>query len=129
MSEPVWLPYELILDLHAEQLREHGGAPGLRDENGLRSALARPRQIATYEPGASLFRLAAAYAYGLTRNHPFVDGNKRAAFIAAGVFLGLNDWYLDAPEGESTDMVLALAAKDIDEAAFAAWLKRWSAPP
>jgi death-on-curing protein len=129
VSEPVWLPYELILDLHAEQLREHGGAPGLRDENGLRSALARPRQIATYESGASLFRLAAAYAYGLTRNHPFVDGNKRAAFIAAGVFLGLNDWYLDAPEGEATGMVLALAAKDIDEAAFTAWLKRWSVPP
>lgn len=68
MSEPVWLPYELIVDLQAEQLQEHGGASGLRDENGLRSSLARPRQIATYEPGGSLFRLAAAYAYGLTRN-------------------------------------------------------------
>jgi death-on-curing protein len=128
VSEPDWLDPEAIVDLHAEQIEEHGGAPGLRDENGLRSALARPQQIAAYEPEASLFRLATAYAYGFTQNPPVVDGNKRTAFIAAFAFLRINGWYLDAPEGEAEEMMLALSARRIDEAAFTEWLERRSVP-
>jgi death on curing protein len=118
-----WLPLEAVLDLHEEQLEEHGGAAGLRDENALHSALARPQQIAAYEPEATVFRLAAAYAFGLTRNHPFVDGNKRIAFIAAGTFLSLNGWYLDALEREAETMMIGLSARSIDEHIFADWLK------
>jgi death on curing protein len=132
VSEPdwLWLPFEAVIDLHAEQLEEHGGAVGLRDENALRSALARPQNLALYEPDtATAFRLAAAYAYGLTQNHAFVDGNKRIAFVAAATFLLLNGWYLDALETEAERMMLALSAKEIDEHAFTAWLEQHSIRP
>ena len=121
-----WLPLEAILELHAEQLEEHGGADGIRDRAALESALGRPQLIFDYEQDATLFRLAAAYAYGLTQNHPFVDGNKRISLIAAGTFLQLNGWYLDATEREAVDMMLALSSKTMDETGFALWLEQRS---
>ena len=108
--------------LHDESLAEHGGRPGLRDEGLLESALARPHQLLAYgEP--DLAALAAAYAFGLARNHAFVDGNKRAAFLATGLFLGLNGWRLQVSQLEATRTMLALAAGDLPEDAFAEWLR------
>jgi death on curing protein len=121
-----WLPLEAVLELHTEQLEEHGGAAGIRDRGALESALARPQMIFNYEQDATLFRLAAAYAFGLTQNHPFVDGNKRISLIAAGTFLQLNGWYLDATEGEAVEMMLALSSKSKNEADFALWLEERS---
>lgn len=118
-----WLPIEALLELHAEQLEEHGGAPGLRDRGGLESAVMRPQQILGYEPDTTVFRLAGAYAFGLTQNHPFIDGNKRAALIAAGTFLAMNGWYLDATEQETVKIMLGLSSKEVSEADFCAWLE------
>ena len=113
--------------LHDESLAEHGGRPGLRDEGLLESALARPHQLLAYgEP--DLAALAAAYAFGLVRNHAFVDGNKRAAFLAAGLFLALNGWRLEASQLEATRTMLALAAGELPEDAFADWLRRHIRP-
>lgn len=122
MNEPVWIQRQLILALHERLLAEHGGAAGVRDEGLLDSALGRPRQIFTYEE-PDLPRLAAAYAAGIVRNHPFVDGNKRAGFMAAYLFLGRNGLRLVASEVDATHMMLDLAAGMIDEAMFAAWLR------
>lgn len=117
-----WLSPEVLVAVHAEQLAEHGGAVGVRDEGLFESALARPRQAAAYgQPDAA--DLAAAYAFGLVRNHPFVDGNKRTAYVAAELFLLLNGWSMTASDESATLTTLALAAGDIDEAAFAAWLR------
>ena len=118
-----WLPLQALLELHAEQLEEHGGAPGLRDRGGLESALVRPQQILGYEPDSTVFRLAGAYAFGLTQNHPFIDGNKRAALVAAGTFLAMNGWYLDATEQETVKVMLALSAKATSEGEFGAWIE------
>ncbi|MBB5518106.1 death-on-curing protein [Amphiplicatus metriothermophilus] len=108
--------------LHAEQLAEHGGAAGVRDEGLLESALARPENMAAYgEP--DLFELAAAYAFGIVKNHPFVDGNKRAGFMAAATFLLLNGWTLTATDKEVVEAMLALAAGEASEEEFALWLK------
>ena len=126
MSAPVWVARELVLVLHDRLLAEHGGAPGLPDEGLLDSALARPRQLLAYGD-ADICALAAAYAAGLVRNYPFVDGNKRIAFMTAYVFLARNGRRLLAPEAEATAMVIGLAAGEIDEAAFAAWLRARSA--
>jgi death-on-curing protein len=124
-----WLSAEAIIDLHAEQLEEHGGAAGLRDENALRSALARPLNMVAYDPaGVTVYRLAAAYAYGLARSHPFVDGNKRIAFLAAAAFLLMNGCYLDALEHDAAQVVLRLAAGEIGEDDFAAWLEDHAYP-
>ena len=113
--------------LHDESLAEHGGRPGLRDEGLLESALARPHQLLAYgEP--DLAALAAAYAFGLARNHAFVDGNKRAAFLATGLFLGLNGWRLQVSQLEATRTMLALAAGELPEDALADWLRRHAAP-
>ena len=112
--------------LHDESLAEHGGRPGLRDEGLLESALARPHQLLAYgEP--DLAALAAAYAFGLARNHAFVDGNKRAAFLAVGLFLYLNGLRLHASQAEATVTMLAVAAGDLCEADFAAWLRAHTA--
>ena len=122
MTAPVWVEHDLVLLLHDRLLAEHGGAPGLRDEGVLASALARPRQLLAYgDP--DLCDLAAAYAAGLVRNHPFVDGNKRTAFITAYVFLTRNGPALTAPETDATTMMMALAAGEIDDLTFAAWLR------
>ncbi|MCU0636876.1 MAG: type II toxin-antitoxin system death-on-curing family toxin [Gemmatimonadaceae bacterium] len=109
--------------VHLDQLREHGGMPGLRDENALEAALARPQHKWHYEPDSDLATLAAAYAYGLTKAHPFNDGNKRAAFLAALTFLGLNGTELGATEEEAVQVVLALAAGTLGEDELAVWLR------
>ena len=118
-----WVLEGVVRAVHAEQLAAHGGGPGVRDPGLLASALARPRHLAECgEPDA--FTLAAAYAWGLVRNHPFIDGNKRTGFLAAYIFLDSNGWELVAAEAEVAAVVLALAAGEMEEAAFAAWLGR-----
>ena len=117
-----WISKRALLLLHDESLAEHGGASGIRDEGLLESALARPENLAAYgEP--DIAALAAAYGFGLAKNHPFVDGNKRAAFLAVGLFLALNGQQLVVSQAEATSTVLALAASEITEEAFAAWLR------
>lgn len=119
----VWVPIDAVIDLHAELLAEHGGAAGLRDRGALESALARPLQLQAYDPEADLFALAAAAAHGITQNHPFVDGNKRAAFVTLGVFLTLNGRYLDATEQAAGQVIVELAAGRLSETELAAWLR------
>jgi death-on-curing protein len=123
VTEPVWLDAFILKLLHAEALQAHGGASGVRDEGLLESALARPLNRHAYEGEVDRIRLAAAYAWAIARNHPFVDGNKRTAFIAAASFLLLNGLELDAPEGEAIAAMLDLAAGDLPEEGFAAWLR------
>ena len=123
MKEPHWIDRRAMVLLHAESLAEHGGRAGVVDEGLLESALTRPRQILTYEAGPDLARLAAAYAAGLVRNHPFEDGNKRAAFLAAGLFLELNGFRLTASQVDATRAVLALAAGQMKEEEFASWIR------
>ena len=118
-----WVPRLVIEAVHVDQVREHGGLIGIRDENALESALARARQRWTYEPGADLSRLAADYAFGIARNHPFRDGNKRVAFVAAVTFLGLNGLDFVAPEDEVVERMLALASGDLDEDQVADWIR------
>jgi death-on-curing protein len=121
--KPVWLGEAVVLAMHGRLLAEHGGAQGLRDSSLLNSALARPRQLLAYgEP--DIYELAAAYASGIIRNHPFVDGNKRMAFVAAYVFLGVNGLRLVATEVDAAQVVTLLAADEIDETAFSAWLRK-----
>lgn len=126
MNEPEWLTEQLVTSLHGELLAEHGGATGLRDEGLLASALARPRKKHNYE-NPSLIELAAAYAYGICSNHPFVDGNKRVALAAVDVFLILNGRELVAPEAEAVVMIRDLAAGEIGEAEIADWISANSA--
>ena len=122
-EEPRWVSKQALLLLHMESLAEFGGADGLRDAGLLESALARPHNLHAYEGEADVCRLAAAYAAGIARNHPFVDGNKRAALAAAGVFLMLNGLDLVADKAEATVAMLDLAAGDLSEEGFAAWLR------
>ena len=127
MSEPanpawVWIDAAVLRAVHEEQLVEHGGAPGVRDIGLFESALARPRHLAMYgEP--DLAALAAAYGYGLARNHPFVDGNKRTAHVCYRVFIALNDGQLTATDEEKYIAMLGLAEGSTSEAEFAAWLR------
>jgi death-on-curing protein len=122
-----WLQREVILAVHEEQLAEHGGATGVRDEGLMDSALARPRHLAAYgEPDHA--DLAAAYGYGLARNHPFIDGNKRTAFVAVELFLALNGWALTAGDADCVLTLLSVAAGEIDEPGFADWIRRHSLP-
>jgi len=121
VTEPVWLPSNLILAIHERQLREFGGPAGVRDAGALESALGRARNRRAYE-GANYPRLAAGYAFGIARNHPFVDGNKRAALLALVTFLGLNDIELTASEAEAVIMIRRLAAGEIDEDELASWI-------
>lgn len=122
-----WVDKRLLLILHDESLAEHGGAAGLRDEGLLDSALARPLNLLAYgDPDAA--DLAAAYGLGIAKNHVFVDGNKRAAFLSVGLFLALNGYRLNAAQADATLTVMSLAAGDIDEAEFARWIRANSAP-
>ncbi|MGG5886754.1 type II toxin-antitoxin system death-on-curing family toxin [Falsiroseomonas sp. HC035] len=123
MGEPRRLDRRALLYLHGESLRQFGGADGLRDEGLLDSTLARPRSRFADEGDVDLCNLAAAYAHGLVRNHPFVDGNRRAALAASGVFLMANGVDLTAPPALVTVAVLDLAADDMSAAAFANWLR------
>ncbi|MRR13541.1 type II toxin-antitoxin system death-on-curing family toxin, partial [bacterium] len=100
-----------------------GGMPGLRDENSLESALARPRQLLAYKPAADLPALAASYGYGLARNHPYNDGNKRVAFVVMAVFLGLNGLEFTASEAEVVTTIVALASGELDEETVADWIR------
>jgi death-on-curing protein len=118
-----WVPRLVVDSAHLDQLREHGGLPGIRDENALEAALARPRQKAHYEPDSDLATLAAAYAFGLAKAHPFNDGNKRTAFLTAVIFLGLNGKDLAATEAEVVQAMTALAAGSLTEAAMAKWIR------
>ena len=108
---------------HLDQLREHGGLPGVRDDNALEAALARARQTWHYEPGLDLATLAAAYAFGLAKAHAFSDGNKRTAFIAMMIFLGLNGKELTATEVEVVQMMVSLADGSMTESALADWIR------
>lgn len=120
----VWLSKPLVLAIHDRQLAEHGGSPGLRDDHLLESALARPQQLEAYgDPPPDLAALAAALAFGLARNHPFVDGNKRTAHVAYRSFLLLNGAELAAPAEEMFLQMLALAEGRLSEADFAQWLR------
>ena len=122
-----WVDKRLLLLLHNESLALHGGATGLRNEGLLESALARPLNLVAYgQPDHA--DLAAAYASGLAKNRAFVDGNKRAAFLCVGLFLGLNGYRLTSSQADATVTVLALAASDINEFEFAAWVRANSRP-
>ena len=123
MQEPVWLDRTVCDAIHFDQLRQHGGIPGVRDENALESALARPRNRWVYEPEGDLAALAAAYGYGIANNHGYNDGNKRVAFLAMYVFLGLNGWEIEAPEPGVVEIMLALADGRLDEERLADWLR------
>ena len=117
-----WIDPQVLLLLHEESLSEHGGASGLRDEGLLDSALARPLNLALYEE-PDIASLAVSYGVGLAKNHPFVDGNKRAAFLSVGLFLGLNGYRLQTTQTEATMTVLAVAAGEVTEAEFAHWIR------
>jgi len=122
MIEPLWVTEELAKAIHARQLREFGGPPGIRDATMLASALDRPKNKWAYEQ-VGLPALAAAYAYGIARNHPFVDGNKRAAFLTTVVFLDINGIDFTAPEKEATAIILELAAGNVDEDGLMRWIR------
>lgn len=121
MTEPRWLDIDIVLDFHAEQLALFGGADGIRDQGLLESALARPINKFAYGE-ADLSVLAAAYGFGIARNHAFVDGNKRTALASMIVFLGLNRIDLDAPQESATAIMLSLAAGEITEDVLARWV-------
>jgi death-on-curing protein len=122
MKEPYWLTREECLALHEMMLSQHGGSEGLRDENMLESALAKPRQLFAYgEPTMS--DLAASYVFGLVKNHPFIDGNKRTGFMLGAGFLERNGYEFHASEAEAVVRTLALAASEMSESEFAVWLK------
>jgi death-on-curing protein len=121
-AEPLWILERTALAAHDRLLAAHGGAGGLRDAALLKSALARPRQHYVYSP-PDLVELAALYTAGLVRNHPFVDGNKRTGFAIGGAFLELNGFVFRASEEDAIQAVLALAAGQLDETGYAAWLR------
>jgi len=121
-NHPVWLQEALLEAVHDRLLAEHGGPSGIRNREGLEAALARPRHVAAYR-STDFFDLAAAYAFGIVRNHPFLDGNKRTAFLAAYIFLGRNGIALVAEEVDATHAVMGLAGGDLSEAQFSAWLR------
>ncbi len=127
MSKWRWISKQALLLLHAESLAEHGGGQGMRDEGLLDSALARPQNLAAYgEPDCAA--LAASYGVGVAKNHPFVDGNKRAALLATGLFLYLNGYRLTASQADTTITMLNVAAGTLTEDAFAAWLRQHARP-
>lgn len=117
---PQWVLLEVIKAAHQAQLEEHGGSPGIR--GALLSALARPENLFAYGK-PSVFEFATAYASGITRNHPFVDGNKRTGFLAAFIFLRINGYLLQASEAEAVVMTLGLASREVDETGYAKWLE------
>jgi death-on-curing protein len=122
-----WITRDIAMAAHTQSLSDHGGSPGVRDEGLLDSALARPQNVAAYgEP--IVYDLAAALAYGLAKNHPFIDGNKRTAFLCAYTFLGLNGAELDADEAEAAAIIIDLAAGAVTEEEFARWLRALSVP-
>ena len=124
MNEPRWLLQQTIVAVHSVVLEEHGGAPGIRDEDMLASALNRPLDKYTYDTDATIFQWAAAYSFGLAKNHPFIDGNKRVAFLAGSLFLELNGYNFTAEESDAAFVFEKLAAGKIKEADLAIWLEQ-----
>lgn len=124
MTEPNWVLPELVLAVHRMLLAEHGGSAGVRDQGLLDSALNRPQQRYAYESPITLFELAAAYSFGITKNHPFIDGNKRVALTVGAIFLEVNGASLNAPESEAVIIFEQLAAGLLTEAELAQWLAR-----
>jgi death-on-curing protein len=122
MTEPRWLTAVMVIAIHDEQLAIYGGSPGIRDTGMLESALDRPRNKWAYE-SAELPELAAAYGYGIARNHPFVDGNKRTSLLAIYTFLGVNGVDFVVPEAMAAAMILALAAGEVSEENLARWIR------
>ena len=119
----VWIADSVVRAIHEAQLAEHGGIAGIRDEGLLSSALARPHNLAAYGEGMDAAALGAAYAFGISRNRPFLDGNKRTAFVVMELFLDLNGWALNADDAECISTMLALASGDLDEKRLATWLR------
>ena len=124
MKSPRWIDRLALLLLHEETLAEHGGVTGLRDEAALDAALARPQHVHAYESEADLARLVAAYCFGLVRDHPFSDGNKRAGFLALGLFLSLNGFELSVDQAEAAETILRLAAGKLSEKDLAEWIRK-----
>lgn len=122
MKKPKWLTLHEISIFHSKQIQEHGGLQGIRDNNLLESALARPQQLFSYSE-ANIWELAASYAYGIIKNHPFLDGNKRTGIIAAAVFLMINGYNLTAPEEALYSITIGLAEGKQTENQFAKWLQ------
>lgn len=127
--EPKWIDKRAFLQLHGESLATFGGATGLRDESLLDSALSRPLNQWLYDKSVDLPSLAAAYGFGIAKNHAFVDGNKRAAFLAIGLFLAINGRRLRAEQVDAINTVLGVAAGSLDEESLAAWIRKHSKPP
>jgi death-on-curing protein len=126
MSEPAWIELAVVLAIHDEQLAEHGGQPGVRDPGLLESALGRPRNQFAYGD-TSITRLAASYAFGISRNHPFLDGNKRTSLVVAELFLELNGYTLAASDAQCVTTFLQLAAGELTEDELAGWIAANSA--
>jgi death on curing protein len=122
-EEPLWIETRDVLAIHDRHLAFHGGAVGLRDSGLLESALARPRQHYAYSESPSIIEMAALYTAGIVRNHPFVDGNKRTGFVVGVLFVELNGFDFRASEADATQAVMGLAAGNLDEAGYAAWLQ------
>ena len=128
MSEPNWLTLLMVIAVHDEQLAIHGGSPGIRDVGALESAIDRPRNKWAYE-SSELPELAAAYAYGISRNHPFVDGNKRTSLLALYTFLGINGIEFVVREDMAAAMIISLAAGEVSEESLARWIRdNWPKP-
>ena len=123
-AEPRWISRKALLLLHEESLAEFGGARGLRDEGLLDSALARPQHTQTYKSDSTIADLAAAYGFGLAKNHAFVDGNKRAAYLGMGLFLAINGYRLKPNQVDAIETMLGVASGDINETALSAWIAK-----
>lgn len=123
MNGPIWLQRVWVDAIHFQQLQRFGGLHGVRDGNVIESALARPRNLWAYDGVTDLATLAAAYGYGLTRGHGYIDGNKRVGFVAMAIFLDINGWSLQAPEPEVVQAMLAVASGELAEADLAAWVR------
>ncbi|NEN91466.1 MAG: type II toxin-antitoxin system death-on-curing family toxin [Okeania sp. SIO3H1] len=121
MKEPIWIDEIIAKAIHADQIIQHGGSPGIRDENLLSASLARPRHLFTYSQ-PNLFELAAAYGYSLAKNHPFIDGNKRTAFAIMATFLLVNNYLLEVPEAEVVTMMEQLATGEENQESLGRWL-------
>jgi len=124
MEEPVWISKRAILAMHREQLAEHGGSDGLRDETLLDSALGKPHNVFAYADEPDIFRLAASYAFGIAHNLPFVDGNKRNALVASLTFLGRNGWKISASKEDTYFAFLHLAEGNLNENDLARWFSQ-----
>jgi death-on-curing protein len=127
MTEPVWIPREMVLAMHLRQLAEHGGGQGVRDDGLLDSALQRPANKLAYG-SPDLAELAAAYAYGIARNHPFIDGNKRTALVTSFTFLYVNGLQMTTSQEQNARQFLALAEGSVEESELADWFRQSTSP-